>query len=106
MEVFLDFLMALFAAFGIVCVLWYIGCALNPPPQKGEKITAVVSVRGDARELSKNVDALQRMKRYGYQNMQIVVADDGMDPEAASMAAEMAESGEICLCGLWEIFRK
>ena len=66
----------------------------------------MVSIRGGPAELIRHVDALRRIQRYGYRNMQIVVADDGMTPEAATLAAEMAEDGDICLCGLWEIFKK
>lgn len=106
MEIFRDFLVALFAAFGLVSAIWYIGCALNPPPGRGARITAVVAARGSAAELTKNVDALQRLRGSGYRNMQIMVINDGMDPAAEELAARLSERGEICLCGLWEILKQ
>ena len=106
MEIFLDFLVAVFAAFGILSTLWHLGWAVNAPVRRGDRLTAVILARGDAELLGQDVNALRRLRRHGYRDMRIVVVDDGMDPGASELAGRLAETGDVFLWGTWEIFKK
>ena len=109
MELLMEVVISVFAAFGAVCAIWcLVGrsiCSI-PAQSNGERLCVVVRAEGEAEELERDVMAALWMKKHGLDDMSVVIADSGMIASARARAELLCHEKDVIVCGLWEIIKK
>lgn len=87
MALCLEILMALLAAFGLVCLGWLaFGRMILPVGSEGLTVCAVVLARGDGGGLEQTMAGLLWLRRTGLWRGRILIADRGLNPEGLAVA--------------------
>ncbi len=107
MGMFFETLTTLFIASGIVLAVWllYGRLATSLRAGKGEKLYSVIYACGSAPDLDRTVKALSALFSRSGIEMQIVIADGGLDPESRKMAELIARGCEdVSVCKASELY--
>lgn len=92
MAIFLEVLIALLAAFGLVCLGWLaFGKMVLPVGGKTTRVVALVSAAGDGGGLEQTVSGLLWLRRTGLWRGRVVIEDKGLGPEGLALARRLTE---------------
>lgn len=92
MALFLELLVALLAAFGLVCLGWLaFGRMVLPVGGEGMTVCAVVPAKGDGGGLEQTVSGLLWLRRSGLWRGRILIVDRGLSQEGLAVARRFAE---------------
>lgn len=108
MELLMEVVISVFAAFGVVCAVWCIvGRPIRsiPTQSNGDRLCVVVRAEGQAEEMEQDVMAAIWMKKHGLTGMPVVIVDNGMEPSARTRAELLCSNEDVMICGLWEILK-
>ena len=97
----LDVLVAILISAAIFAFVWAVKGVLLTPVRTGKdvKLTTVVSVKGSADELEQTISGLMWLRESGKLEMDVVLFDTGLTPEAQKMMEILAQkNGKIILC--------
>lgn len=96
MALFLELLVALLAAFGLVCLGWLaFGRLILPVGGEGMTTCAVVLAKGDGGGLEQTVSGLLWLRRTGLWRGRILIVDRGLSEEGLNVARRFADD-----CGI------
>ena len=94
----LEFLTALLAAFGLMCLVWLgLGRLLRPAGDCPTRM--VVAARGAGEGLEQTVKALLWLRRSGLWRGGLVIEDCGLDEGGAALARALAEESGASFSG-------
>ena len=98
MTLLLDFLTALLAAFGLICLAW-LGLGWLLRPAGGCPTRMVVAARGGGEGLEQTVKALLWLRRTGLWRGELVIEDRGLDGDGLALARALAGKSGVSLSG-------
>lgn len=96
MALFLEFLTALLAAFGLVCLGWLaFGKMILPVGGEGLTVRAVVLAKGDGGGLEQTMAGLLWLRRTGLWRGRILIVDRGLSPEGLAVARRYTDHSGV-----------
>lgn len=91
MSLFFEILLALLAAFGLVCLYWTaFGRMVLPIGGRDAEVRAVVIARGRGEGLEQAVAGLLWLRRTGLWRGTVLLRDGGLTPEGVELARRLA----------------
>lgn len=94
----LDFLTALLAAFGLMCLVWLaLGWLLRPAGSCPARMT--VAARGAGEGLEQTVRSLLWLRRTGLWRGELVIEDRGLDGDGLALARTLAGESGVSFSG-------
>lgn len=98
MTLLLDFLTALLAAFGLMCLVWLaLGWLLRPAGSCPARMT--VTARGAGEGLEQTVRSLLWLRRTGLWRGELVIEDRGLDGDGLALARALAGESGVSFSG-------
>lgn len=92
MTLFVELVISLLAAFGLVCLGWLaFGRLVLPVGGEETSVRAEVTAAGQAGGLEQTVAALLWLRRTGLWRGTVILTDGGMDAEGRALARRLAE---------------